>query len=432
VNRQSAIDAPVELSELLTSADIEEVIASCARLFSYGIVVFNQHGGFLARVDATVDLAWAKSTWSEEIACGPDGGRYLKQPLIHDGLMIGSIIVGPFAFAESGQGGEQRAGQSAEQKARVLAKHAARMLSVMTHSAYARYLTGVVHVASMDQALAELEEKNERLLRAVERMQELDNLKTRFLATISHELRTPLTSVIGYSEMMLGGLSGDLNNDQREYVQTIFDKADHLLQLITKVLDVSQIEAGELQVVCSPIPIAHLVESVVSDVSGQAVQRSVTIVTPDADGIPSVSGDPEKVRRILWHLLMNAIKFSNVGGSVEVVVDVAPLVPRKTARAPSIGPGGELFGVRVVVCDEGIGIAREAQSNVFEPFFQVDSSSTRQYGGTGLGLTLAKRYVEAHGGHIWVESAPGAGSSFHVTLPAVKEELRAYTERGEP
>ncbi len=233
VSRQSAIDAPVELSELLTSTDVEEVVESCARLFGQGIVVFDHRGGLLARVDTSVDLEWAQSAWELEIAGAEDGGRYYKHPFVHDGLDLGTIVVGPCGEDESG--------------ARALAKHVARMLSVMTHSAYARYLTGVVHVASMDQALAELEEKNQRLLKAVERMQELDNLKTRFLATISHELRTPLTSVIGYSEMMLTGLAGALNEDQREYVQTIFDKAAHLLQLITKILDVSQVDSARCE-----------------------------------------------------------------------------------------------------------------------------------------------------------------------------------------
>ncbi len=180
-----------------------------------------------------------------------------------------------------------------------------------------------------------------------------------------------------------------------------------------------------MRIARSPIAIKHLIESVVTDLSSRANECRVTIQMQATDDIPRVCGDPEKVRRVFWHLLMNALKFSGEGDRVVVGLDVGSLTPQEPHTN---GSSDRLVptGVRVVVRDQGIGIAQETHSRVFEPFFQVDSSSTRKYGGTGLGLTLAKSYVEAHGGHIWVESGLGTGSSFYVALPAVAEELDAY------
>jgi signal transduction histidine kinase len=286
-----------------------------------------------------------------------------------------------------------------------------------------------MHQAAMNDTFASLEAKNTQLVTALERMQEFDRLKSNFLATVSHELRTPLTSVIGYSEMLLEGLAGPLNEEQKDYVQTVLAKADQLLQLITGILDASLMETGSLRVAREPVELRALIEAVVATFAPQAEKRGIAIALPQAD-VPRALGDGRKIRQIFWNLIANAVKFTGDGGEVAVDWRVGPLVPDESGgRFPASAgrfDAARHLGVRVSVRDSGIGISAEKQKHIFEPFFQVDSSSTREYGGTGLGLTLAKQYVEAHGGHIWVDSELGAGSVFSVSLPVVPKELDAY------
>jgi signal transduction histidine kinase len=217
--------------------------------------------------------------------------------------------------------------------------------------------------------------------------------------------------------MLHEGLAGALNDEQREYVQTILSKADQLLQIITSILDVSLLESGQRQIEAGPISIVEVVESVVATFASQARKRRIRLNVRLPDGSvaatpPRALGESRKVRQVIWNLLSNAVKFTPEGGEVTVEVSVGPLGGQGDA---------DRLGVRVVVSDSGIGIPPEKQAHIFEPFFQVDSSSTREYGGTGLGLTLAKSYAEAHGGRIWVDSAVGKGSTFTVSFPVAPE-----------
>ncbi|HUH01833.1 MAG TPA: HAMP domain-containing sensor histidine kinase, partial [Kofleriaceae bacterium] len=262
-------------------------------------------------------------------------------------------------------------------------------------------------------------------------LQEADRLKSNFLATVSHELRTPLTSVIGYSEMLLEGLAGTLNAEQGDYVQTVLSKADQLLQLITGILDASLLENGQLDLARRIIVVRELLDAVAATYAPQAQQRNVEIAL-EVPAVPPLYGDERKIRQVLGNLLANAIKFTDGGGRVRVSVAVGPLSPRNDAGrfgSPAARASSQTWGVRISVADDGIGIPPEKLRHIFEPFFQVDSSSTREYGGTGLGLTLAKRYVEAHGGEIWVDSRLGHGSTFTVSFPAAPDELEAYLAR---
>jgi two-component system sensor histidine kinase BarA len=248
------------------------------------------------------------------------------------------------------------------------------------------------------------------LSRAVARLEELDRLKSNFLATMSHELRTPLTSVIGYAEMMAEGLAGPISNEQREYLTTILGKADQLLGLITAVLDVATLESGQLAMERSALSLAELVASEIATFAPQASRRGIAIQL-EARCETTVFGDRRKIRQIVSSLLSNAVKFTPDRGRIGIAVRPGPLTPT--------GPNAELpEAVQLVVSDSGIGISRDQVAKIFEPFFQVDSSSTRAFGGTGLGLTLAKAYVEAHGGRIWVDTTPGQGSTFVATFPA--------------
>jgi signal transduction histidine kinase len=295
------------------------------------------------------------------------------------------------------------------------------MLEIIAHHAHARVMTSALHSEAMEESFNELAAKNERLQQAVDHMQEVDRLKSSFLATVSHELRTPLTSVIGYGEMLYEGLAGQLNNEQREYMQTILNKADQLLQLITSLLETSILESGSVPMQRDPVALAPIIDRVVSALGPQARARRVEVRALDPE-LPRALGDARKIRQVLRNLIANAVKVTSDSGTIEILVDVGPL-SRHGSQTD--------IGLRVMIADSGIGIPVENQELIFEPFFQVDSSSTRRYGGTGLGLTLAKSYIEANGGYIWVESAPGQGSAFTFSIPAVADELARYlaTER---
>jgi signal transduction histidine kinase len=291
----------------------------------------------------------------------------------------------------------------------------AETLDLLVHHAYARELAAATHEEAMRQTFAELTEHNARLSRAVARLEELDRLKSNFLATMSHELRTPLTSVIGYAEMMAEGLAGPVSSDQREYLTTILGKADQLLGLITAVLDVSSLEAGQLALERTTLSLSELVASEVATFAPQAGRRGIAIQL-DACSDAVVVGDRRKIRQVVSSLVSNAVKFTPDRGKVGVALRRGSLAPSEPGE-----PG--LSAIQLVVSDSGIGISRDQVAKIFEPFFQVDSSSTRAFGGTGLGLTLAKAYVEAHGGQIWVDTAPGKGSTFTATFPAPPAEL---------
>src|SRR5262249_47708947 len=258
-----------------------------------------------------------------------------------------------------------------------------------------------------------------RLGPAGERRQEGARLRSQFLAAVPHELRTPLTSVIGYSEMLIEGLAGALTNEQREYVQIIMEKGDHLLQLITGLLDVSRMDSGSMRLTKEPIRLGELVGSILTAMTPLARRKRVELRLDTPPDLPRVEGDREKLRQVLFNFVGNGTKFPPEPGRVRVELTVGSLAHEdELVSTPPEGPG---LGVRMRVADSGIGIAPDKQVRIFEPFFQVDSSSTREYGGTGLGLTLVKSYVEAHGGHVWVDSELGRGSAFTVTLPLEPE-----------
>jgi signal transduction histidine kinase len=292
----------------------------------------------------------------------------------------------------------------------------AEALDLLVHHAHARELAATTHEEAMRVTFAELTEHNMRLSRAVARLEELDRLKSNFLATMSHELRTPLTSVIGYAEMMAEGLAGPVTCDQKEYLTTILGKADQLLGLITAVLDVSSLESGQLSLERATLSLSDLVASELATFAPQAGRRGIAIQL-DACGDALVIGDRRKIRQVVSSLVSNAVKFTPDRGKVGVALRRGPLAVHDV-------DGRDTTAIQLVVSDSGIGISRDQVAKIFEPFFQVDSSSTRAFGGTGLGLTLAKAYVEAHGGRIWVDTSPGQGSTFTATFPAADPDGR--------
>jgi signal transduction histidine kinase len=456
----SALDRPISLAELLDAASLEEVVRSFADFHGLPVAVVDLHGRALIHVGApspVCDLVGASEAGAEKCSgkrsdvaraepaagsfttggdCGC-GQRFQAAAIVHEGSRLGAIVIGPYwpegrprlvtgalqgiigptglGQAESAVANARGAGDA---QARRLLEHMARVIQVVLHAAYARHLAGQLHLAAIQDAYGELTDKNRRLAEAVERMQEADRVKSNFLATVSHELRTPLTSVIGYSEMLLEGLAGPLNDEQKDYVHTIMEKGDALLQIISGMLDVSRMEAGTLRVAAEPVDLRDVIATAASALQAPLRRKQLTLITPgEAAASLRVVGDRDKIRQILMNLLGNAIKFTPEGGHIHVDIALGGLGGVANDGAAARFDHGR-GAVQLRIRDDGIGIPREKQARIFEPFFQVDSSSTREYGGTGLGLTLVKSLVEAQGGHVWVESELGKGSLFVVTLPA--------------
>jgi signal transduction histidine kinase len=393
----TALDDGIELARLVPAGELDELVMSITRALGGELAIFDPHGVRLAGA-ATVRCSEGNSPAPP---AGRGAGSARRRVEYHGAPLVELAATGP----------------AAETSVALCAE----TLDLLVHHAHARELAAGTHEEAMRLTFAELTEHNARLSRAVARLEELDRLKSNFLATMSHELRTPLTSVIGYAEMMAEGLAGPITQDQREYLTTILGKADQLLSLITAVLDVSSLESGQLALERATLSLADLVASELATFAPQAGRRGIAIqldACPDA----VVVGDRRKIRQVVSSLVSNAVKFTPDRGKVGVALRRGPLAVHEPAG------GDEVPAIQLVVSDSGIGISRDQVAKIFEPFFQVDSSSTRAFGGTGLGLTLAKAYVEAHGGRIWVDTAPGQGSTFTATFPAPRA---AELERGD-
>ncbi|HDQ04620.1 MAG TPA: transporter substrate-binding domain-containing protein [Deltaproteobacteria bacterium] len=247
----------------------------------------------------------------------------------------------------------------------------------------------------MDQRIVE---RTAQLAQAMEKAQEADRLKSAFLATMSHELRTPLNSIIGFTGIILRERVGPLNDEQKKQLNMVKNSSQHLLALINDVLDISKIEAGQLQLVSEEINLPQIIEKALQSVRPLAESKGIELKHKISPDINSARGDNRRVEQILLNLLSNAIKFTEKG-FVETVAEI----------------DGDNIIIRVL--DTGIGIKKEDMETIFENFRQIDSGLSRKYEGTGLGLSISKRLAELMGGKIWVESVWSKGSTFSFSLP---------------
>jgi signal transduction histidine kinase len=261
---------------------------------------------------------------------------------------------------------------------------------------------GHVDVRNRDELgalAANVNRMNDELRDLYKELETASQHKSEFLANMSHELRTPLNAIIGFSQVLREGMVGEVNEKQAEYLEDILSSGNHLLSLINDVLDLSKVEAGQVELEVAPFSLQEALERGVAMVRERATRDGVEVTLAANPEVDLVAGDERRIRQVIFNLLSNAVKFTPAGGSVDV-------------WATQVNGG-----VSVSVADTGPGIAVEDLKRIFEEFQQTEAG-LQQREGTGLGLALSKRLVELHGGRIWVDSKLGRGSTFVFTLPA--------------
>ena len=261
-----------------------------------------------------------------------------------------------------------------------------------------------------------------RLMNLLERankdLREMDKMKSTFLANMSHELRTPMNAIIGYTDLLIDGVDGPVNEEQDKSLNKVATNARHLLQLINDVLDISKIEAGKMKINPKELDLRWLIEAVSPTFEPQMRMKGITLTVNIPDELPHVYGDEARLKEVLINLLSNAIKFTHEGG----ITISAKLSER------GVKPGEAPLFMEICVADTGIGIREEDVGKIFDKFVQADLTTIRQYEGTGLGLSIARGLISLHKGMIWVTSKLEEGSTFCFTLPLKKEMLEPASE----
>ncbi|NTU60063.1 MAG: response regulator [Deltaproteobacteria bacterium] len=255
-----------------------------------------------------------------------------------------------------------------------------------------------LHLEEIRKTGEELECAHERLRSQYEEVAEAARIKARFFANMSHELRSPMNSIIGYAELLLDGLDGPLNDEQRGSLAKILASSRHLLKLINDVLDLSKLEAGRMELQVEPFSVRALVREAVDTVQPLAYRKHLGLRGDVEEGLEHFLGDGEKIKLVLINLLSNAVKFTEAGG--------VACSARRVAE-----------GLQLDVEDTGVGIEQDDRERIFHKFFQVDGAQARELRGTGLGLPLSRMLVELMGGTVALESEKGRGSRFRVTIP---------------
>jgi len=254
-------------------------------------------------------------------------------------------------------------------------------------------------------ATAELVRQNELLRRSHIALEQASALKSQFLANMSHEFRTPLNAILGYTSMLLKGVSGEMTAQQRRNLERIDSNSHHLLSIINDILDISRIEAGKMPLTLVEFPLPDLIREVLAEVEPLIARSRLTVTTELDDALPLVRSDRQKVKQILINLLTNALKFTPQGW-----VKATAAYDKRHER------------LAISVADSGIGISPKDQEVIFEDFRQADDSPTRQYTGAGLGLAICRRLTQMLGGELTVHSALGEGSAFTLALPRAPKD----------
>jgi two-component system, NarL family, sensor histidine kinase BarA len=458
------LSAGVGLEELVDRQALEELVHGFHELFRVPLKVFAVDGRLLAGAGPEPGLFEYLNTLRggrralqiltqdvKRLDPGPDGtlsracasgALYHVIGIDFDARPIGRMILGPFLSpglseppaslleidleldAETARELWQELPRAQEEAVRRIARHLAKSLDLILFSGHKALLTSSMHLASVRESYRELQDKNAKLQQAYDRLKELDRLKSNFLATVSHELRTPLTSIIGYSEMLREGIAGGLNQEQREFVATIHEKGEQLLNLIKGLLDLSKLESGSMSLRKADMDLAIVIQDVAQTLAPSARKKGIELEWRAESGLPTLWADAERLRQVLLNLTENAIKFTPAGGSVKISAKSTVM-----DRALSEDGGGLVLlpnkraAVELSVADTGIGIAESDRERVFDAFYQVDSSSTREQGGTGLGLSIVRRLVDAHDGIVQIADNPPQGTVVVVTLPCKRATL---------
>lgn len=390
----------ITLRDLLDLATLTELAQKIGKVHGIGLVLFSPEKDVLlntlkSTVDSKLILDARPKRGEQKMVLGKDKESVAVLPVIHEMDAVGFLALGPFS------------NDRAPEEIRDLNDYLMTVFEVIVFTSMKRHLTNMTHIASITESYKDLERANQELQVSFEKLKEIDQMKSNFLAVVSHELRTPLTSVIGYSEMLLEGIGGSLTDGQRGYVNVIMEKADQLLNLIKEILNLSKIEAGRIQVSRKPASPREVAQIAYETILPMAEKKGLKVDLDLSTNLPvSALLDAEKLLQVFNNLLSNAVKFTEQGGKIHFSMNVEKR------------EGGE--HLQCTVKDSGIGISEEYLEKIFEKFFQVDNTSTRAFGGTGLGLAIARSFVEIQGGKLWLESVVGKGTTFFVSIPLEK------------
>jgi two-component system, NarL family, sensor histidine kinase BarA len=458
--RASNLGEVAKLEEVVDREALSQLCHSFFALFNLSVRVFSRDGTLLADVheeraicryvnaypggrrecSATVTTARTLEPRGAAVVhpCFT-GAVYRVVPIEYQGRSIGRFVVGPYVPAELEQvphslltvdpnvDPSRARGHLAEMPrvrsstADRITEHLRVVIDLVLFSSHRAHLAREMHIASVRESYRELLDRSTRLQKAHDELKEVDRLKSTFLATVSHELRTPLTSIIGYSEMLEGELADSLTEEQRDFMRTIRSKGDHLLRLITNLLDLSYLERTSPPLHAGNVDAVDLLADIVRTSAPAAHAAGVNLELDAPSNLPTLRGDGGRIRQILQNLVDNAIKFTETGGRVMLSVEAV--------EEPSEGDrtvGGAILAtprraLRFRVDDTGIGIPPDQRERVFDAFYQVDGTTTRQHGGAGLGLAIVQQLVHTHGGHIDVDSTVGRGTTITVTMPEIDD-----------
>jgi two-component system, NarL family, sensor histidine kinase BarA len=454
------IEGDTRLEDLVDRTSLDELCSSVFALFGLPVRVVSADGTVYGQVSHEHEVcAFVATAPGPRAACRATrdavrteshdaagahpcftGLQYRVDPFMYDARLYGKIVIGPFTNPAAHEptpdgrttlavldGGKFRDLVAKVPKAKMetvarIATHLKAALDLILFNAHKALLTSSAHLMSVREGFRELTEKSRSLEEANRKLIEADRMKTTFLATVSHELKTPLTSILGYSEMLSEGLAGSLSEQQADYVRTIHDRGAHLLSMITGLLDLSKLEIGALHLKRETGRIFELLGDVWTSLIPIANKKGVALLFDCTDVVMDVRYDSTRLEQVFTNIIENAIKFTPKGGTVRISNRVFEAVQaEEDSEVGFLVLAQKRKVLEIRVSDTGIGIAPEQREKVFDPFYQVDSSATREHGGTGLGLAIAKRILTAHGGDVVIEGNEelglGKGATFVVTLP---------------